>query len=103
MATRIEDVKHCLKVMTEQEVCEECNLYGTTGTDHCEHDCMMGALDIIEKYEKMQTDFYIAYRKIYDHHFEILHEEDSESTRAKLSLSNWVLDLLTGVDDGNRN
>lgn len=103
MGMSIDNIKHCLKVMVDCEVCEECNLYGTTGTDHCEHDCMMGALDIIEEYEKMQTDFYIAYRKIYDHHFKILHGEDSESTRAKLSLSNWVLDLLTGVDDGNRN
>ena len=54
----IDDIKHCLSVMIDCEVCEECNLYGATGTDHCEHDCMMGALDIIEKYEKIQTDFY---------------------------------------------
>lgn len=49
----IEDIKHCLKVMVDCEVCEECNLYGTTGTDHCEHDCVCGALDIIDKYQKI--------------------------------------------------
>jgi len=50
----IEDIKHCLKVMVDCEVCEECNLYGTTGTDHCEHDCVCGALDIINKYQKIK-------------------------------------------------
>lgn len=50
----IEDIKHCLKAMVECEVCEECQLYGTTGTDHCEHDCVCGALDIIDKYQKIQ-------------------------------------------------
>ena len=54
MRLSIEDIKHCLKVMAEEEVCEECNLYGTTGTDHCEHDCVCGAIDIIEKYQKIQ-------------------------------------------------
>lgn len=50
----IEDIKHCLKAMVEREVCEECQLYGTTGTDHCEHDCVCGALDIIDKYQKIE-------------------------------------------------
>lgn len=54
MGMPIEDIKHCLKVMVDCEVCEECNLYGTTGTDHCEHDCVCGALDIINKYQKIQ-------------------------------------------------
>ena len=53
MGMTIEDIKHCLKVMVDCEVCEECNLYGTTGTDHCEHDCVYGALDIIDKYQKI--------------------------------------------------
>lgn len=51
---KIDDIKHCLKVMVDCEVCEECNLYGTTGTDHCECDCVYGALDIIDKYQKIQ-------------------------------------------------
>lgn len=54
MEMSIENIKHCLKVMVECEVCEECNLYGTTGTDHCEHDCVCEALDIIDKYQKIQ-------------------------------------------------
>ena len=54
MAMTIDDIKHCLKVMVDCEVCEECNLYGTTGTDHCEHDCVYGALDIINKYQKIE-------------------------------------------------
>ena len=54
MGMTIADVKHCLKVMVDCEVCEECNLYGTTGTDHCEHDCVYGALDIIDKYQKIE-------------------------------------------------
>ena len=54
MGMTIEDIKHCLKVMVDCEVCEECNLYGTTGTDHCEHDCVCGALDIINKYQKIE-------------------------------------------------
>ena len=54
MGMSIDDIKHCLKVMVDCEVCEECNLYGTTGTDHCEHDCVYGALDIIDKYQKIQ-------------------------------------------------
>lgn len=49
-----DDIKHCLSVMIDCEVCEECNLYGTTGTDHCEHDCVYGALDIINKYQKIE-------------------------------------------------
>lgn len=55
MGMTIDDIKHCLKVMVDCEVCEECNLYGTTGTDHCEHDCVYGALNIIDKYQKIQT------------------------------------------------
>ena len=54
MEMKIEDIKHCLKVMVDCEVCEECKLYGTTGTDHCEHDCVCGALDIINKYQKIE-------------------------------------------------
>lgn len=49
----IDDIKHCLLTMIDCELCEECNLYGTTGTDHCEHDCVDGALHIINKYQKI--------------------------------------------------
>lgn len=54
MGVSIEDIKHCLLVMIDCELCEECNLYGTTGTDHCEKDCVDGALHIINKYQKIQ-------------------------------------------------
>lgn len=54
MGITIDDVKHCLLSMIDCELCEECNLYGTTGTDHCEHDCVDGALHIINKYQKIQ-------------------------------------------------
>ncbi len=50
----IDNIKHCLSTMVDCEVCEECNLYGTTGTDHCEKDCVYGALDIINKYQKIE-------------------------------------------------
>ena len=70
MGMKIENIKHCLKVMVDCEVCEECNLYGTTGTDHCEHDCVYGALDIIDKYQKileimdeLNGNFYGSYLK----------------------------------------
>ena len=48
MGMSIEDIKHCLNVMVDCEVCEECNLYGTTGTDHCEFDCVKLAIEAIE-------------------------------------------------------
>lgn len=46
-----ENVLHCLKVMAGEELCEECNLYGTTGTDHCETDCVRLAIQALEKEE----------------------------------------------------
>ena len=39
------------------------------------------------------------FKRIYDHHYEIILMEDSEAKRAKLSLSNWVLDLMTSEFD----
>lgn len=44
-----ENVLHCLKVMIDEEVCEKCNLYGTTGTDHCEKDCVRMAIQMLAK------------------------------------------------------
>ena len=84
MGMTIEDIKHCLLVMVDCEVCEECNLYGTTGTDHCEHDCVYGALDIINKYQKIQ-EVYERFQKDsnYYHHMA------------------W-LDVMGVIEDGNR-
>lgn len=42
-------VLHCLKSMIDEEVCEECPLYGTTGTDHCEKDCVRLAIKALER------------------------------------------------------
>lgn len=44
-----ENALHCLKVMIDEEVCEECNLYGATGTDHCEKDCVRVAIKALEQ------------------------------------------------------
>lgn len=40
---------HCLRAMIDEEVCEECPLYGTTGTDHCEKDCVRFAIQALEQ------------------------------------------------------
>lgn len=47
-----EAVLHCLKSMIDEEVCEECPLYGTTGTDHCEKDCVRLAINALSRSEK---------------------------------------------------
>ena len=44
-----ENALHCLRVMVDEEVCEECKLYGTTGTDHCEADCVRTAIKALEQ------------------------------------------------------
>ena len=44
-----EAVLHCLRAMIDEELCEECPLYGTTGTDHCEKDCVRLAIDELEQ------------------------------------------------------
>lgn len=36
-----------------------------------------------------------AYQQIRKHHYEILNERESISKSARLSLSTWVLDILT--------
>lgn len=46
-----EAVLHCLKSMIDEEVCEECPLYGTTGTDHCEKDCVRLAINALSNAE----------------------------------------------------
>ena len=42
-------VLHCLKSMIDEAVCEECPLYGMTGTDHCEKDCVRLAINALEQ------------------------------------------------------
>ena len=40
---------HCLNAIICEEVCEECELYGHTGTDHCEADAVRIAIAALEK------------------------------------------------------
>lgn len=54
-AKRNNNTLHCLRVMAEEEVCEECELYGTTGTDHCEKDCVREAIEALECMKKIKT------------------------------------------------
>lgn len=59
-----------------------------THYSYCE-DCLRKGLKALNSWDKL-------YKMIYDHHYEILKSEPSESRIAKLSLSNWVLDVMTG-------
>ena len=54
-ANRNNNALHCLRVMVDEEVCEECELYGTTGTDHCEKDCVREAIEALECMKKIKT------------------------------------------------
>lgn len=53
-ASRNDNALHCLRVMADEEVCEECGLYGTTGTDHCEADCVRVAIEALECMKKIK-------------------------------------------------
>ena len=44
-------VLHCLRSMIDEELCEECPLYGMTVTDHCEKDCVRLALNALSRSE----------------------------------------------------
>lgn len=63
-----------------------------THYSYCEK-CLRDALKTLKLFDE-------AYKKIYDHHLEILNESESESKKAKLSLSNWVLEVLSVNDEG---
>lgn len=45
-------VLHCLKAMIDEALCEECPLYGITGTDHCEKDCVRLAINALEQIQE---------------------------------------------------
>lgn len=57
-------VLHCLKSMIDEEVCEECPLYGMTGTDHCEKDCVRLAINALEQKPCEELDFVQPHKKI---------------------------------------
>lgn len=44
-----EAVLHCLKVTIDEALCEDCPLYGTTGTYLCEKDCARLAINVLEQ------------------------------------------------------
>ena len=43
-----------MKFVTEEEVCEECPIYGETGTDHCFQDAHRLAIEALEKQSKLE-------------------------------------------------
>ena len=61
-----------------------------THYSYCE-ECLRKGLKALKAWDKL-------YKQIYDHHYEIIKSEPSESRSAKLHLSNWILDTMTGYD-----
>jgi hypothetical protein len=47
---------HCMKAGICEEVCEECQYYGTTGTDHCEEDAIRMAISALGKQIPKKVD-----------------------------------------------
>ena len=47
----IQNAIHCMKAMICEAVCEECDYYGKTGTDHCEADAVRMAIKALEQPE----------------------------------------------------
>ena len=45
----IQNAIHCMKAMICEAVCEECDYYGKTGTDHCEADAVRMAIKALEE------------------------------------------------------
>lgn len=45
----VKQATHCMKFNCELAVCEECDLYGTVGTDHCFEDACREAIKALEK------------------------------------------------------
>lgn len=45
----IQNAIHCMKAIICEEVCEECDYYGKTGTDHCEADAVRMAIKALEE------------------------------------------------------
>lgn len=41
--------KYCLRAMLCEVPCEECEIYGQCGTDHCEHDAIRYVLNELEE------------------------------------------------------
>lgn len=87
-----ENAVHCLKVMIDEEVCEECKLYGTTGTDHCEKDCVRLA---IEALEQEPCEDCISKKAVLDKINEICFNREQESVDFRVAQgSNGQRDLI---------
>lgn len=63
-----------------------------THYSYCE-DCLRKGLKALNEWDGL-------YKKVYDHHYEILKMEHGEKRDAKLSLSNWILDNMTEYWEG---
>ena len=50
----IETAIHCMKVTTDECVCEECFDYGDIGTDHCEKDAARLAITALEAMDNLR-------------------------------------------------
>lgn len=69
-----EAVLHCLRWMIDEELCEECPLYGMTGSDHCEKDCVRLAIEELE--QKPKTDVLDKIRAEIDEEYDRVHPYD---------------------------
>ena len=82
-----ENALHCLKVMIDEEVCEECKLYGTTGTDHCEADCVRVAIKALE--QEPRKGHWIGHRE---------HCENLGVMPSGLGVYEWCSNCDCGID-----
>ncbi len=55
----IQNAIHCMKAIICEEVCEECDYYGKTGTDHCEADAVRMAIKALEEYPERKNGKWI--------------------------------------------
>ena len=57
----VEEAIYCMKVSVEEEVCENCQLYGETGTDHCYIDACRVVIETLEKHIPKKPHKYTAF------------------------------------------
>jgi len=52
----VSEAIYCMKAGIERhsELCEECNLYGKTGCDHCQEDALEVAIKSLEMQDKLK-------------------------------------------------
>ena len=59
----IANTLHCLRVMVDEENCENCPCYGETGTDHCEKDAVRVAIASLEAWDEIKQEINDLFRK----------------------------------------